>query len=59
MCARFHVLLGVLIVVCFGLTPLSGQNAATAPRTPWGEPDLPRTLEKLDKGSGGIAISNA
>ena len=40
MCRRFQVVLGALIAVCFGLAPLSGQNAATAPRTPWGEPDL-------------------
>ena len=40
MCRRFQVVLGALIAVCFGLTPLSGQDAATALRTPWGEPDL-------------------
>jgi len=40
MCGRSHVVLGALIAVCFGSTLLSGQNAATALRTPWGEPDL-------------------
>ena len=33
-------LLTVIAVVCLASSPVAGQNASTAPQTPWGDPDL-------------------